>query len=136
MMRIMSYEVERTDDEWRSILDEDAYIVLRKKGTEYAFRNAYWDNLEKGLYLCAGCGNELFSSEHKYDSGTGWPSFWETIRPGAVEAETDRSSGLIRTEVRCSKCGGHLGHLFDDGPGPTRSRYCMNSGALKFGRKK
>ena len=131
----MAYEVEKSDDEWKEELSADEYRILRKKGTEFAFRNAYWNNHEKGTYLCAGCGNELFSSDSKFDSGTGWPSFWEPVRMGSVETETDETLGMIRTEVRCARCGGHLGHLFDDGPIPSGMRYCMNSGALKFKRK-
>lgn len=125
-------KVERSDEEWRKVLTTEQYRILRKKGTEFAFRNAYWDNKEKGVYLCAGCGNELFGSDKKFDSGTGWPSFWEPVAKDAVETETDRTMGMTRTEVRCARCGGHLGHLFDDSPTPNHLRYCMNSGALKF----
>jgi peptide-methionine (R)-S-oxide reductase len=128
----LTYPVEKSDDEWRKILTTDQYRILRKKGTEFAFRNAYWDNHDKGTYVCAGCGNELFTSEKKFDSGTGWPSFWQPVKAEAVESETDRSHGMVRTEVRCARCGGHLGHLFDDGPAPTGLRYCMNSGSLHF----
>jgi peptide-methionine (R)-S-oxide reductase len=128
----LTYPVEKSDDEWRKILTTDQYRILRKKGTEFAFRNAYWDNHEKGTYVCAGCGNELFTSDKKFDSGTGWPSFWQPIKEEAVESETDMSHGMVRTEVRCARCGGHLGHLFDDGPAPTGRRYCMNSGSLHF----
>jgi len=128
----LTYPVEKSDDEWRKILTTDQYRILRKKGTEFAFRNAYWDNHEKGTYVCAGCGNELFTSDKKFDSGTGWPSFWQPFKEEAVESETDRSHGMVRTEVRCARCGGHLGHLFDDGPAPTGRRYCMNSGSLHF----
>jgi peptide-methionine (R)-S-oxide reductase len=128
----LTYPVEKSDDEWRKILTTDQYRILRKKGTEFAFRNDYWDNHDKGTYVCAGCGNELFTSEKKFDSGTGWPSFWQPVKAEAVESETDRSHGMVRTEVRCARCGGHLGHLFDDGPAPTGLRYCMNSGSLHF----
>jgi peptide-methionine (R)-S-oxide reductase len=128
----LTYPVEKTDDEWRKTLTTEQYRILRKKGTEFAFRNAYWDNHRKGTYVCAGCANELFTSDRKFESGTGWPSFWEAIGPGAVETETDRSQGMVRTEVRCARCGGHLGHLFEDGPAPTGLRYCMNSGSLSF----
>lgn len=131
----MPYKVERTDEEWRELLTTDQYRILRKKGTEFAFRNALWDNHEEGLYLCAGCGNELFSSDKKFDSGTGWPSFWEPSTEGSVETETDNMHGMVRTEVRCSRCGGHLGHLFTDSPTPNGLRYCMNSGSLKFVKK-
>lgn len=128
----MSYPVEKTDAEWRRTLTTDQYRILRKKGTEFAFRNAYWDNHEKGVYRCAACGNPLFSSARKFDSGTGWPSFWEPFMKGAVETETDTSFGMTRTEVRCGNCGSHLGHLFADSPTPTGLRFCMNSGAMIF----
>jgi len=124
--------VEKTDEEWRRTLTPEQYKLLRKEGTEPAFRNTFWNDHRKGVYLCAGCGNELFSSDKKFDSGTGWPSFWEPIRRGNVETGEDRGLGVVRTEVRCARCGGHLGHIFDDGPPPTGLRYCMNSGAMKF----
>ncbi len=108
------------------------YQVLREKGTEPPFRNEYWDNKEEGIYKCAGCGNELFSSEDKYDSGTGWPSFLSPIQKDRVEYEEDLSHGMRRTEVKCARCGGHLGHVFDDRPPPTNRRYCMNSTSLSF----
>jgi len=129
----MPYKIEKTDEEWRKELTTDQYRILRKKGTEFAFRNEYWNNHEDGVYLCAGCGNQLFSSETKFDSGTGWPSFWKPINEeGGVETETDNAHGMVRTEVRCARCGGHLGHLFDDSPTPNGLRYCMNSGSLRF----
>ncbi|MBM4237274.1 MAG: peptide-methionine (R)-S-oxide reductase MsrB [Euryarchaeota archaeon] len=131
----MAYEVEKTEDEWRRILTPDEFRLLRKSGTEPAFRNAYWDNKRPGTYLCAGCGNELFSSDSKFDSGTGWPSFWEPLRKEVVETEEDRSLGMVRTAVKCARCGGHLGHVFRDGPPPTGMRYCMNSGAMRFREK-
>ena len=130
----MSYEVEHTEEEWRNILTGIQYHVLREKDTEYAFRNEYWDNKEKGIYRCAGCGNELFASRDKFDSGTGWPSFSRSIKEDRVEYDTDSSIGMARTEVRCARCGGHLGHVFDDGPPPTGMRYCMNSASLTFER--
>ncbi len=132
----MAHEVEKTDEEWRRILTPDEFHLLRRKGTEPAFRNAYWDNKRPGTYICAGCGNELFSSDSKFDSGTGWPSFSEPVKKEAVETEEDRSLGVVRTAVKCARCGGHLGHVFRDGPPPTGMRHCMNSGAMRFREKK
>jgi peptide-methionine (R)-S-oxide reductase len=124
--------VEKTDEEWRKSLTPEQYQVLRKKGTERAFSGKLWDNHEPGVYRCAGCGQELFDSEAKFDSGTGWPSFSRPASPGSVATEDDRSLLMKRTEVLCGRCGGHLGHVFDDGPEPTGARYCMNSAALDF----
>ena len=124
------YAVTKTDAEWKAALSPEQYRILRQKGTEPAFRNAYWDYHGTGTFLCAACDQELFSADDKFDSGTGWPSFTRPIRPDAVDTGSDRSLGIERTEVVCGRCGGHLGHVFDDGPRPTGLRYCMNSGAM------
>ena len=128
----MTYEVEHTEAEWRALLSPDAFRILRQAGTEPAFGNELWDNHEDGVYRCAGCGTALFEAADKYDSGTGWPSFVRPVAPGVVETRVDAAHGMVRTEVRCAECGGHLGHIFTDGPQPTGERYCMNSGALTF----
>lgn len=124
--------VSLTDDEWRQRLTEEEFYVLRKNGTERAFSNKYWDNKKKGTYLCGGCQLPLFSSRTKFRSGTGWPSFYQPLYPEHVEEERDTSLGMVRTEVHCARCGGHLGHIFPDGPEPTGLRYCLNSAALDF----
>jgi peptide-methionine (R)-S-oxide reductase len=131
----MADKVDKTDAEWRASLTPEQYEVLRRKGTERAFSGALWNAHEDADYLCAGCGAELFSSEAKFDSGTGWPSFTAPVDPGAVATETDASHGMRRTEVVCRRCGGHLGHVFDDGPAPTGQRFCINSASLRAQKK-
>ena len=128
----MTDKIQRTDEEWRKLLSPEAYHVLREKGTERAFTGKYWQTKEPGTYVCAACGNELFNSGAKFDSGTGWPSFYQPKTQDAVATETDRSHGMTRTEALCARCGSHLGHVFEDGPNPTGLRYCMNSASLKL----
>ena len=128
----MKTKISKSEDEWRKTLTPEEFHILREKGTERPFTGKFLHNKKKGKYVCAGCGNELFSSDKKFDSGTGWPSFWAPIAEDRVELDADNSLGMQRTEVLCSQCSGHLGHLFEDGPKPTGHRFCINSATLHF----
>ena len=128
----MSEKVIKTEDEWRGVLSPEEFHVLRKKGTERPFTGEYWNTKAKGTYRCAGCGEELFDSSTKYDSHCGWPSFYDSLDKSKITEVEDNSHGMHRVEVICAKCGGHLGHIFPDGPRPTGVRYCINSVSLKF----
>ncbi|WP_127123777.1 peptide-methionine (R)-S-oxide reductase MsrB [Chryseotalea sanaruensis] len=130
------YTVVKTDQEWKKILTPEQFHILREKGTETAFTGKYWDNHKKGIYTCAACELPLFSSETKFESGTGWPSFYQPLDKQKVSIVIDKSYGMTREEVVCSRCGGHLGHVFTDGPKPTGLRYCLNSASLAFSEKK
>ena len=128
----MRQKVTLSNDQWRKILTPGQFQVLREAKTETPYKNAYWNNHEKGIYLCAACGDQLFGSDAKFESRTGWPSFYTPLATNKVTTATDTSHGMTRDEVRCARCGSHLGHLFNDGPSPTYLRYCLNSAALKF----
>ncbi len=131
----MADKITKTEEEWRQELLPEQYHIMRQKGTERAFTGAYWDNHDEGVYLCAACGLELFDAETKFDSGTGWPSYFAPISQENITTDSDTTLGMTRTEVKCGRCDSHLGHVFPDGPKPTGLRYCLNSAALKLNKQ-
>ncbi len=126
------YPVRKTDAEWRAQLSPAEYAIARQAATERAFTGRFWDHWERGTYRCIGCGETLFASDTKFDAGCGWPSYWQAVDEGRIERLVDHSHGMTRVEVRCARCGSHLGHVFDDGPAPTGERFCINSAAIRF----
>ena len=136
VVKDMSDKITKSDSEWKSELSAEEYYILREKGTERAFTGEYWNNHDEGIYYCAGCDQKLFTSSTKFESGSGWPSFYEPIDEENVATKKDTSFGMVREEVSCARCGGHLGHVFPDGPEPTGLRYCINSAALDFKENK